>query len=144
MKLNVMLAGLSRKCAIGTKSNNKGHHYHWHGYKLHLDVADAQIPIALPVSSVDLSQRKAAFLDALRKYLIELQHSEVTAASASSLSFEELYVPYLDTRRLRSLGSASDHSRSPWRMPWASLLPGRDQLDCIPSRALRRAATTES
>lgn len=27
MKLNVMLAGLSRKCAIGTKANSKGHHF---------------------------------------------------------------------------------------------------------------------
>ncbi len=74
-------------------------------------IAAAQSSAALPASSVDLSQRKAAFLDALRKYLIELQHSEVNAASAASLSLDEMYVPYLDTRRLRSLGSASDHSR---------------------------------
>ena len=74
-------------------------------------IAEAQSSAALPASSVDLSQRKAAFLEALRKYLIELQHSEINAASASSLSFDEQYVPYLDTRRLRSLGSASDHSR---------------------------------
>lgn len=74
-------------------------------------IADAQSSVALPTSSVDLSQRKAAFLDALRKYLVELQHSEVNAGSAKSISLDELYVPYLDTRRLRSLGSASDHSR---------------------------------
>lgn len=74
-------------------------------------IAEARSAVALPASSVDLSERKAAFLDALRKYLVELQHSEVNAASAGSLSFDEVYVPYLDTRRLRSLGSASDHSR---------------------------------
>jgi hypothetical protein len=73
--------------------------------------AEALSSAAFPASSVDLSERKAAFLDALRKYLIELQHSEVNAGSAELLSFDELYVPYLDTRRLRSLGSASDHSR---------------------------------
>jgi hypothetical protein len=74
-------------------------------------IAEAKSSIALPVSSVELSERKSLFLDALRKYLIELQHSEITAASAGSLSLDEMYVPYLDTRRLRSLGSASDHSR---------------------------------
>lgn len=74
-------------------------------------IAEAQSSVAIPASSVDLSQRKAAFLDALRKYLVELQHSEVNAASGGSLSLDEMYVPYLDTRRLRSLGSASDHSR---------------------------------
>jgi hypothetical protein len=74
-------------------------------------IAEAQSSFALPVPSVDLSERKAAFLEALRRYLVELQHSEISAASAASLSLDELYVPYLDTRRLRSLGSASDHSR---------------------------------
>ncbi len=59
-------------------------------------IAEAQPSVALPASSVDFSERNAAFLDALRKYLIELQHSEVSAASAASLSFDELYVPYLD------------------------------------------------
>jgi DNA repair exonuclease SbcCD ATPase subunit len=74
-------------------------------------IAEAQSSVALPASSADISERKGAFLDGLRKYLVELQHSEVNGATAASLSLDEMYVPYLDTRRLRSLGSASDHAR---------------------------------
>ena len=46
MKLKDMLAELSTQCAIGVKQSSKGHSQSWRGYKLHLDVADGQIPIS--------------------------------------------------------------------------------------------------
>ena len=59
----------------------------------------------------DIGERRQAFLNALRQYLLELRHSEVREGTENLLIFDEQYVPYFDNRRLRSLGSASDHSR---------------------------------
>ncbi len=59
----------------------------------------------------DSDQRRTAFLDSLRKYLIALGHSAVRPDNARLLDFDEEYVPYLNRRRLRALGSASDQSR---------------------------------
>ena len=59
----------------------------------------------------DLTRRRNSFLDALRKYLIALGHSAVRSDNKASLAFDEQYVPYLNNRRLRALGSASDQPR---------------------------------
>jgi hypothetical protein len=37
---------LPRHCSLGVKKSSKGHLSYWRGYKLHLDVADGQIPIS--------------------------------------------------------------------------------------------------
>jgi hypothetical protein len=59
----------------------------------------------------DIAARKAAFTDALRRYLIALGHSAVHTYDAHSLSLDDEYVPFMEGRRLRALGSASDQSR---------------------------------
>jgi hypothetical protein len=59
----------------------------------------------------DLKRRLDIFMDALRQYLLALGHSAVRPDNVGSLRLDERYIPYLDTRRLRSLGSASDQSR---------------------------------
>ncbi len=41
-----MLADLPRHCAVGTKRNAKGYKTSWIGHKLHLDVADGDIPVS--------------------------------------------------------------------------------------------------
>jgi len=45
MNVSEMLAELPRHCSLGVKKSSKGHLNYWRGYKLHLDVADGQIPI---------------------------------------------------------------------------------------------------
>jgi hypothetical protein len=45
MSLTAMLADLPRACDLGCKTNSKGFKSSWIGYKLHLDVADGQIPV---------------------------------------------------------------------------------------------------
>ncbi|HMJ20582.1 MAG TPA: transposase [Terriglobales bacterium] len=45
MQVSDMLAELPRHCSLGVKKSSKGHLNYWRGYKLHLDVADGQIPI---------------------------------------------------------------------------------------------------
>jgi hypothetical protein len=60
MSLAEMLAELPRHCAVGTKRNAKGHRTSWIGYKLHLDVADGDIPISAVLTSASLHDSQAA------------------------------------------------------------------------------------
>jgi transposase len=60
MSLAEMLADLPTHCAIGTKRNAKGHTTSWIGYKLHLDVADGDIPISALLTSASLHDSQAA------------------------------------------------------------------------------------
>ena len=39
------VAGLLQGCRMGVEKSSKGHQQYWRGYKLHLDMADGQIPI---------------------------------------------------------------------------------------------------
>lgn len=55
-----MVAALPKLCDIGTKKNSQGHQNHWHGYKLHIDVADGQIPISALLTSASVHDSQAA------------------------------------------------------------------------------------
>ena len=46
MSLPAMLDDLPTGCDVGTKKDSKGYKDTWVGYKLHIDVADGQIPIS--------------------------------------------------------------------------------------------------
>ena len=59
----------------------------------------------------DLDRRLGAFTKALRKYLLALGHSAVRSVNVEGVRLDEDYVPHMETRRLRSLGSASDKPR---------------------------------
>lgn len=59
-QLDTMLAGLTRVCDIGAKKNSRGHDNYWRGYKLHLDVADGQIPISALLTSASVHDSQAA------------------------------------------------------------------------------------
>ena len=41
-----LLADLPTACDVGAKKNSKGYKETWIGYKLHIDVASGQIPVA--------------------------------------------------------------------------------------------------
>lgn len=60
MTLEEMLAELPRGCNVGCKPNSKGKKQFWTGYKLHLDVADGQIPISCLLTSASLNDNQAA------------------------------------------------------------------------------------
>jgi len=59
-KLERMLRELPRQCDIGTKKNSRGHEQYWRGYKLHLDVADGQLPISAVPTSASLHDSQVA------------------------------------------------------------------------------------
>jgi Transposase DDE domain/Transposase domain (DUF772) len=60
MQLAEMLADLPRECNIGAKTNTSGHQQYWRGYKLHLDVADGQIPISAICTSASVHDSQVA------------------------------------------------------------------------------------
>jgi len=55
-----MLDDLPTECDVGTKRNSKGYKETWIGYKLHIDVADGQIPISCVLTSASLHDSQAA------------------------------------------------------------------------------------
>jgi hypothetical protein len=59
-KLERMLAELPNGCDLGAKTNSQGHKQYWRGYKLHLDVADGQIPISAVLTSASVHDSQVA------------------------------------------------------------------------------------
>ena len=55
-----MLKDLPRHCDIGTKKSSQGHQQYWRGYKLHLDVADGQVPISALLTSASVHDSQVA------------------------------------------------------------------------------------
>lgn len=60
MTLEEMLAELPRACNRGCKPDRGGAKRFWTGYKLHLDVADGQIPISCVLTSASLNDTQVA------------------------------------------------------------------------------------
>ena len=60
MTLRAMLDDLPTDCDVATKKDSKGYKDTWVGYKLHLDVADGQIPISCLLTSASLHDNQAA------------------------------------------------------------------------------------
>jgi hypothetical protein len=58
--LDEMLSELPRDCDSGAKKNSKGNPQYWRGYKLHIDVADGQIPISCVLTSASVHDSQVA------------------------------------------------------------------------------------
>jgi hypothetical protein len=60
MTLEEMLDDLPSHCTSAAKVSSDGHNQYWSGYKLHLDVADGQIPISAVLTSAHLHDSQVA------------------------------------------------------------------------------------
>lgn len=60
LSLEAMLADLPRHCSLGVKTASDGNQKYWRGYKLHLDVADGQIPISAILTAASLHDSQVA------------------------------------------------------------------------------------
>ena len=58
--LSEMLEELPRHCSLGVKKSSSGYQQYWHGYKLHLDVADGQVPISCLLTAAALHDSQVA------------------------------------------------------------------------------------
>lgn len=99
-QLDAMLADLPRQCDLGAKTNSQGHQQYWRGYKLHLDIADAQVPISAVLTSASVHDSQVAIplmkLSTQRvDYLYELMDSAYDADTIHEYSRELEHVPII-------------------------------------------------
>ena len=106
MTIDEMLDNLPVHCAVGAKTNSKGHMVTWIGYKLHLDVADGGIPISCLLTSASLHDSQAAIP------LATMTSSRVT-------NLYDLMDSAYDVPEIR------DHSRSLGHVPIIAINPRR-------------------
>lgn len=105
-KLARQIAELPQDCNIGVKKSSKGHLSYWSGYKLHMDVADGQIPISMLLTSANLHDSQAAIplmtMSTQRvTYLYELMDSAYDAAAIREHSLQLGHKPITDHRKRR-------------------------------------------
>ena len=101
MTLPEMLADLPKACNIGVKTSASGFTQSWRGYKLHLDVADGQIPISAILTSASLHDSQVAIPLATMStqrvtYLYELEDSAYDAWEITDHSRSMNHVPIVD------------------------------------------------
>ena len=101
MSLAEMLADLPKHCAVGTKRNAKGHTISWIGYKLHLDIADGDVPISALLTSASLHDSQAAIPLATMSAgrvtnLYDLMDSAYEVAEITAKSRALGHVPIID------------------------------------------------
>ena len=108
MSLPEMLDDLPTDCAVGTKKNSKGYKSTWVGYKLHIDVADGQIPVGCILTSASLHDSQAAIP------LATMSAERVT-------NFYDLMDAAYDAEPIR------EHSRSLGHVPLIDINPRGDK-----------------
>jgi hypothetical protein len=99
-KLDRMLQDLPRQCDMGMKQNTQGHEHHWRGFKLHLDVADGQVPISAVLTSASVHDSQVAIplmtmTSARVTHLYELMDSAYDADSIHAHSRQLNHVPII-------------------------------------------------
>ena len=97
-ELNQMLADLPRQCDMGAKKNSQGQDQYWRGYKLHLDVADGQVPVSAVLTSASVHDSQVAIplmrLTSRRVvYLYDLMDSAYDADAILAESRDLNHVP---------------------------------------------------
>lgn len=99
-KLERMVADLPRHCDLGVKTGSHGNQQYWRGYKLHLDVADGQIPVSALLTSASLHDSQAAIplmtmTSARVTHLYELMDSAYDAGEIHAHSRQLNHVPII-------------------------------------------------
>jgi hypothetical protein len=99
-KLDRMLNDLPRQCDTGAKKNSQGNEQYWRGYKLHLDVADGQLPISAVLTSASVHDSQVAIplmtmTSGRVTHLYELMDSAYDAESIHAHSRQLNHVPII-------------------------------------------------
>jgi hypothetical protein len=101
MSLDEMLADLPQHCAVGVKRNAKGYQEKWIGYKLHMDIADGDIPVSCMLTAASVHDSQVAIplatLTAQRVVnLYDLMDSAYDVAEIKDHSRSLGHVPIID------------------------------------------------
>jgi hypothetical protein len=99
-KLDVMLQDLPCQCDMGAKKNSQGNDQYWRGFKLHLDVADGQLPISAVLTSASVHDSQVAIplmtmTSGRVTHLYELMDSAYDADSIHQHSRQLNHVPII-------------------------------------------------
>ncbi len=105
--LSRMLKQLPASCDIGTKMSSQGHRHYWRGYKLHIDVADGQIPVSAVLTSASVHDSQVAIplmtmTSSRVTYLYELMDSAYDADSIHAHSRQMNHVPIVSPHPRRA------------------------------------------
>jgi hypothetical protein len=99
--LEEMMADIPTDCDVGSKKNSKGYKEHWIGYKLHIDVANGQIPVSCLLSSASTHDSQLAIplmtMTGQRiTYLYDIMDSAYDAAGIITHSKSLGHLPIVD------------------------------------------------
>lgn len=113
MTLPAMLDDLPTACDVGMKKDSKGYKSTWVGYKLHINVADGQIPISCLLTSASLHDSQAAIplatLSAERTTnLYDVMDAAYDAEPIRQHSRSLGHVPLIDTNPRRDKALAEE------------------------------------
>jgi hypothetical protein len=122
MSLPDMLKELPMDCSLGVKTSSKGYTQYWRGYKLHLDVADGQIPISAVLTAAKLHDSQVAIplmtMTAQRvTSLYDLMDSAYDAGHIQDHSRQLGHVPIVDPVQHKGLNQPPENSSR--QLSWA-------------------------
>lgn len=131
-ELERMLKDLPRNCDIGAKKNSQGQEQYWRGYKLHLDVADGQLPISalLTSASVHDSQVAIPLMTMTSKrviHLYELMDSAYDADEILAHSRQLNHVPIVAPNARRATRNPSQLPKIFPPKPISQLAPAQEE-----------------
>ncbi len=111
--LDQILADLPTACDVGTKRNAKGHTTSWIGYKLHIDTADGDIPVACLLTSASVHDSQVAIPLALMTAsrltnLYDLMDSAYDAPEIEETSRALGHVPIIEANPRRGGKAAAE------------------------------------
>jgi Transposase DDE domain/Transposase domain (DUF772) len=121
MSLREMVQDLPAACDVGAKKNSTGNLEFWTGYKLHLDVADGQIPISCLLTSASVHDSQAAIplatLSADRvTNLYDLMDAAYDMDEIRQHSRSLGHVPLIDINPRRNRALLEEHLREDQRL----------------------------
>jgi Transposase DDE domain/Transposase domain (DUF772) len=130
MTLGEMLADLPQQCDSGAKKDSRGHEHYWSGYKLHLDVADGQIPISAILTSASVHDSQVAIplatLSTQRvTYFYEVMDAAYEAYHIEEQSRQLGHIPIIDPKAPGGPKSQAKHI--PMSKPKRELSPAQKQ-----------------
>lgn len=98
-----MLKDIPTACDLGGKAGNNGHTKWWRGYKLHLDVADGNIPISALITAASVHDSQVAIplihmTSARVSYLYDVMDSAYDAKAIRTASQENKHQPIIQPK----------------------------------------------
>lgn len=115
LDLNAMLADLPTSCDVGSKRNSNGFRHSWIGYKLHLDVADGDVPVSAILTSASVHDSQVAIplitmTSGRVRYLYDIMDSAYQAVPIDTYSRRFGHQPIIAASNRHDPGCRANHA----------------------------------